>query len=167
MLTEINLVAAVRSEGFRRRFWSKSKKSDGCWEWTASADRDGYGRILIPGGGPMIPAHRAAWMIAHGAIPAGLCVLHRCDTPACVRPSHLFLGTTADNNHDCMAKGRNGYKRQPGEENGRASLTEAQVVEIRARLAAGERQIDLAHEYGVCRPAISKIRNRLTWRHLA
>jgi hypothetical protein len=57
-------------------------------------------------GGKMIIASRVAWVFAHGSIPDGLYVLHDCDTPACVNVDHLFLGTLADNWHDCLSKGR-------------------------------------------------------------
>lgn len=75
-----------------------------CWEWKRTCDRDGYGRINFNGREGR--THRAAWLLVKGEIPAGLQVLHRCDNPPCVNPSHLFLGTSLDNNRDCKAKGR-------------------------------------------------------------
>ena len=58
-------------------------------------------------------AHRWAWMLVHGSIPDGLHVLHRCDNPPCFRPSHLFLGTDADNARDMASKGRSKFQRSP------------------------------------------------------
>lgn len=89
------------------RFWSKVERgsADGCWRWSAkSTGHFGHGSFSVRSA--PVPAHRFAWQITRGAIPKGLCVLHRCDVPACVNPSHLFLGTKRDNNLDRDAKGR-------------------------------------------------------------
>lgn len=75
--------------------------NSGCWIWLGSLDRKGYGRI----GGHTL-AHRRIYSELVGAIPSGLCLCHRCDTPACVNPEHFFLGTRADNNFDMFRKGR-------------------------------------------------------------
>lgn len=89
-----------------RRFWSKVVFGK-CWIWTAYKDKAGYGRIGLGGRGePTVLAPRAAWFLVYGVWPAARCVLHTCDTPACVRPSHLFLGTPKDNTHDMIRKGR-------------------------------------------------------------
>ncbi len=94
------------------RFWSKVDRAGGpewleaCWLWLPPTSQVfGYGDMHANGRKQY--AHRLAWELASGRqIPAGLCVLHKCDNPRCVRPSHLFLGTKADNAHDAMAKGR-------------------------------------------------------------
>ena len=72
-----------------------------CWEWRGLRDKHGYGRK-----GPYKTTHRLAWEWANGPVPAGMCVLHRCDNPPCCNPDHLFLGTQADNLADMVAKGR-------------------------------------------------------------
>ena len=77
----------------------------GCIEWKGSTRRGGYGRITIQGSRE-ISTHRLAWIIAHGDIPEGLCVLHKCDNPSCCNTEHLFLGTKAENNLDRDRKGR-------------------------------------------------------------
>lgn len=81
------------------RFWSKVDCGDGCWEWTAARHRSGYGVFQL-GVGRQISAHRQAWVLARGAIPEGLWVLHHCDNRGCVRPEHLYVGTPGDNARD-------------------------------------------------------------------
>lgn len=75
-----------------------------CWEWPGPRDTDGYGRAIR--GKRYRRAHRVSYELANGPIPAGLCVLHRCDNRPCVRPSHLFLGTRRDNALDKTLKRR-------------------------------------------------------------
>lgn len=88
------------------RFWSFVSKSDdeGCWEWSGHRDKNGYGTLAISS--RPVGAHRVSWTINYGPIPDGLCVLHRCDNPPCVRPDHLFLGTSQDNTIDMIRKNR-------------------------------------------------------------
>lgn len=97
------------------RFWSKVRKAEGegCWLWQGARGAGGYGQIGVWRQGPngrrvlvKIGAHRVAWELTNGSVADGLHVLHRCDTPACVRPDHLFLGTSSDNGADMVAKGR-------------------------------------------------------------
>lgn len=121
------------------------RSDDGCWLWTGSIDSCGYGRIKVKR--RTDSAHRVSWQIANGAIPIDLEVCHKCDTPACVRPSHLFLGTHAENIADRDRKGRRVAPR--GEQHGRAKLTAEQVAEIRRRRAAGESERALGRAFGV------------------
>lgn len=82
--------------------------NSGCWLWTGAASRCGYGRVGVGGKhGGMMPAHRAAWTIFRGSIPAGFEVGHRCDTRLCVNPDHLWLCSHTENMADQHRKGRN------------------------------------------------------------
>lgn len=79
--------------------------NSGCWLWTAGVGIGGYGRLWC-GAGLTRYAHRFSYELAFGPVPSGMFVCHRCDTPACVNPDHLFLGTHRDNMRDMQQKGR-------------------------------------------------------------
>ena len=149
-----------------QRFWRSIDRSKGyasCWEWKGAKNKDGYGQIQV--NGKLIGAHRAAYELYRKPVPAGMSVLHACDNRACANPSHLFLGTHADNMADKLNKGR--HVAPKGEAHGCAKLTEADVIAIKKRLAGGrESQEAIAVDYGVSRAAVSKIRTGRKWRHI-
>jgi hypothetical protein len=89
-----------------RRFWERSfpEPNTGCLLYGGNANQAGYGIVHIRGRRSF--AHRFAYQLGNGPIPSGLVVCHRCDTPACINPDHLSLGTIADNNNDSLRKGR-------------------------------------------------------------
>lgn len=78
---------------------------NGCHIWVASTNKNGYG-VLRTHDGYTLLAHRFAWELVHGEIPAGMLVLHRCDNRQCVNPDHLYLGTHKDNMRDMVARKR-------------------------------------------------------------
>lgn len=156
------------------RFWEKVRKTDDCWLWVAGTTKAGYG-MFHPSHGVSAYAHRYSWELEHGPIPAGMHVCHHCDTPPCVRPDHLFLGSEADNLADMVRKGRHHgntwHDRMPervarGERHGGAKLKVSDVLDIRARLAAGEQTTEVARLYGISHSSISMIGSRKHWKHL-
>lgn len=126
----------------------------GCWLWDGTSGRDGYGQIRI--NGDVYLAHRLSWVLHVGTIPDGMCVLHRCDTPPCVNPRHLFLGSNRDNTADKVAKGR----QLRGDGQSQAKLS-AEIVRL---IRSGPRpDAEWARMLGTSRPCIRHARTGHTW----
>lgn len=139
------------------RFLAKvmPEPTSGCWLWLAAANRDGYGAFAPGDSRPPVLAHR--WSFAHfvGPIPERQNVLHRCDTPCCVNPSHLFLGDQSANVLDAVRKNRWGH-RGPFHK-----LSPEIHKEIRLLYQTGDfSQSALAAKFGVSQPTVSSIVRR-------
>lgn len=162
------------------RFWAKVDKNGPtpehmphlgpCWIWTAAVNPTGYG-VLSRGGeqrAALHLAHRLSWQLHHCEIAGNMFVCHHCDTPACVRPDHLFLGTCADNLRDMREKRAAGktWKRPPAPER-KSRLTEEQVREIRARLADGYPRYSVAARFGITTRMVGYIIDGRYWSHVA
>ncbi len=146
-----------------RRFWDKVDKrgTADCWEWLASKNEFGYGRFGY--GRVASRAHRVSWILHYGDIADGMDVCHTCDNPACVNPTHLFLGTAKDNMSDASQKGRMAH----GEKHYRSKLTEEQVIQARIEYrAGGVTHQELADRYGVAKAVIGYMLRRQTWSHI-
>jgi len=132
----------------------------GCWLWTAALSPSGYGSVWPEGRrvGTSWRAHRLAYVLFRGDIPEGMQVLHRCDTPSCVNPDHLFLGTPADNKRDERAKGRSAI----GERHPRARLTAANVRSIRERYGR-DSTASLAQEFGISKYHVWDVARGKAW----
>lgn len=139
------------------RFLIQHQGLPGCWLWRGYKDKDGYGHTKI--NGQSMGAHRAAYILARGPIPAGLNVCHSCDNPACCRPDHLFLGTQKENCQDARRKDRHSR----GTRNGISKLTDDAVRDIRASSLS---QVALGKKYGVTQGTIWHVLERRHWAHV-
>lgn len=129
-----------------------------CWYWRGSRNKGGYGCLGNK------KAHRVSYELHCGNIPQGKMVLHKCDLPSCVNPSHLWIGDQMDNMRDMAKKGRGKTSPRYGKDNPMSKLTEEQVKMIRAEYAHGSiLQKDLAAKYGVSKMCISRIARGLSW----
>jgi hypothetical protein len=137
---------------------------DGCWTFSGARNQNGYGQFRIGERrvNQRVHAHRVAWVMENGPIPDRLLVCHKCDRPSCVRPSHLFLGTNADNLADMSRKGRS----TTGEKSGMAKLRDRDVLAIRRLANDGTRRVAIADLFGVTPTNVSSIIRRETWQHL-
>jgi hypothetical protein len=151
------------------RFWSKVDSTSGdCWIFKGCRDSWGYAHYGVKG--KRTQAHRYAYELTYGPIPAGKVLMHTCDNPPCVRPDHLRVGTNAENHRDAVVKRRHAH----GERNSHAILTERQVLELRRRYQppppdkpkAKTNIEELAKEFGVSKATAYHAAVGNTWKHL-
>lgn len=163
---------AGRGRGYRgtlaERFWRKVRRDgptqqhmeSACWEWTGSKHGDGYGVIVINGKSTL--AHRVSFALAGNALPDDVSLRHRCDHRPCIRPDHLLTGSQTENVADMHERGR--HVPSPGERNGRARLTMADVAAARAEHATGCSIAALARKYGMSESAMGSAVKGQSWR---
>lgn len=143
-------------------------RSTGCWEWpgrcewNGRTDPRGYGVFTLRG--MKMRAHREAFRLAGHDI-VGVMVLHSCDNPPCYNPDHLHIGTRAENNAERDQRGR--HRPLRGSENPKAKLSGARVRRIRRAAASGQRQRDIAEQFGITQAAVSLVVRRVNWKHIA
>jgi hypothetical protein len=152
----------VITEEQKKLFWSNVSigSEDECWDWKLCKSHNGYGRVTI--NYITQRTHRISWILTNGTIPDGLCVLHRCDNPACCNPSHLFLGDVKDNTCDKCIKDR----QLKGEDAGMAKLTDEDVINIRDLYNSYMRISHIARMYNMSEGAIAGIVKNRKWKHL-
>lgn len=144
--------------------WSVSP--NGCWEWKGSVAGRGYGVLVIFGKSRY--AHRLSHEVWNGPLGQDQVVRHSCDNPICINPSHLTRGSVLDNVHDAIRRGRNSPPPTlRGNDHPRATLSNDDVQAIRLRLSLGDRQVDIARDFGVTQAQISRIKRGDSWSHLA
>lgn len=128
-----------------------------CILWEKCKTDRGYGQVYFDG--KMLYAHRVAYEKVHGPVPKGLYVMHRCDTPLCVNPDHLSVGTQKENLQDMVRKGRS----NTGVKNPRSVLSEA---DVRTILVDSRPVRKIAEDYSVHFMTIQHIKQGRTWKHL-
>jgi hypothetical protein len=159
----------IDTASYEERFWAKVRKSSGCWEWTGSTFKRGYGQLKVrcsDGLRVHLPAHRLSWELHFGPVPDGMFVCHHCDNPPCTNPEHLFLGTHGDNMADMYRKGRGRKRGLPGELSPAARLTAADVAEMRRhfQIGLGRGSAGAAEAYGICQPHAYRILSGKKWK---
>ena len=155
------------------QFWARVEPGlSACWFWRGAVSRDGYGKATWHG--RTWRAHRLAYALTHGPIPAHLQVCHACDTPLCCRPDHLWVGTHDENHADCTRKGRrptgarhgsvtHPASRPRGAMHYNAKLSPGQVAEIRQQYRPGL-SAQVAHDFGISRSQVCRIVRGARWK---
>lgn len=147
-------------------FWGKIKQNScGCWIWQGSLSGK-YGKSVwkVDNVRKHFLSHRVAYFLYYLQDPKASLVCHRCDTPLCVNPLHLFLGTAKDNSMDMVNKGRSDYRK--GESNPHSKLIEDNIRQIRQMYANGESQSKIATFFGIGTHTVSRIVNYKRWSHI-
>lgn len=142
-----------------KRFWDKVQKTEGCWLWTASKYKNGYGQFPVPGVSRI--AHRVSWFLTYGSLSKDKEIMHSCDNRACVNPEHLSLGTHQENMKDMFIKGKN--HRPRGELNGSSKIDLAAAAFIKY---ANMRPCDLAWFFNIDAATVCNIRAGRIWKHV-
>lgn len=164
-----------------QRFFDKMipEPMSGCWLWLGGIMGKGYAAFHCQG---FIKGNRVSYAMFNGALTSADLVRHKCDTPCCVNPDHLIIGSYINNHQDMVDRGRAAWQRNPaawsasvsrshrnvaydwsrGDKHAMAKLSWAQVDEIRTDTVTKTKE--LAAKYMVSRQTIQGIRNGINWR---
>jgi hypothetical protein len=141
----------------------RTVKTNDCWLYKGNLDKDGYG-CLWYNKYVKIRVHRFVYQfVKKKKLSSSVFVLHKCDIPNCIRPSHLFEGTHLDNVRDMMQKGR--AIKAKGQTHYKAKLCETDIIEIR-KLWPNKTQLQIAEIYKVAESTIQAILNKRNWKHI-
>jgi len=148
------------------RFLSRidQKSSDECWPWLGGTTPSNRGMMRVDG--QQTNVYRISFRIFCGEIEANKVIMHKCDNPNCVNPSHLIKGTQQDNVNDMYAKNRQRHTPSIGSNNGRAVLNEINVKDIKDLLRQGYSQSEIARMYEVTPRTICAINAGTLWAHV-
>lgn len=144
------------------KFREKVHKIGECEEWVAGRDKDGYGMFRDPTAKTTKRTHRYVWEQVNGPIPKGMCILHSCDNPSCVRIDHLRIGTHRENMDERSARGRTAR----GAKSGQSKITEEDVIEIRRLSAAGLSAVKIGKLFGLGHTQTHNIAVGKKWSHI-
>lgn len=156
----MNKILPVLSKKQTDRFWGYVNRGCGCWLWKASTNSTGYGHIGI--NGKIHLAHRISYMLANGRYKSSKCILHKCDNPPCVKPSHLYIGDLKDNMRDAFSRKR---LSRVGSRNSQAKLNEKIVVEMR-KLKGKKSYSNVGKLFGVSKSCADHVLSGRRWAHV-
>lgn len=139
------------------------RDENGCLVWTGRVHPTGYGGIYCQRRGKNVGAHRLSYEVHVGPIPRGWVVCHRCDNPLCIEPSHLFVGTHADNVADRVAKRRSAR----GERHGLTYITANDVRAIRKLRSKGLPYSTIAERVGASIHTVGNVVRGHSWGHVS
>ena len=137
---------------------------NGCWIWTGARNSTGYGTVQVAG--KTRSTHWLSYHLFRGRVDPGLCICHACDTPACVNPDHLWLGTHRENMRDMTAKGRKRSVQLHGSRSPRSLLNEDAAAIIRTAADAGHSVASIARAFQVSQATVRLVVQRVTWKHV-
>lgn len=155
---------AITEADYMAHFLSRVERlacEAGCWIWMGAETVKGYGSVRFHGS--PFRAHRVSYELHFGSIPDGMRVCHTCDTPLCVRPDHLWLGSQLENVRDRESKGRTAV----GEINGKSLLTVEDVREMRRLFSQGVGRARLAERFQRDYKTVHSVVMGLSWKHVA
>lgn len=130
----------------------------GCWLWTGATNEKGYGKLYLHG--KMVRAHRVSYQEYNGPIPEGMLVLHKCDTPSCINPLHLKVGTLSENAKDAIKAGVTNVPHPQGSKHPKSKFTPEQVANIRKDPRSNPQ---IAKDYGVVQSTIWEIKTHRSY----